>query len=209
MTINTSTGVKVFVLALLVFNMMLVTSAKVVDAKTTRMLQDLLQAVKKEDASKMKDLYPQFEAVLSATSNTCRKNFKDEKSEAYSKCVQSELPEDAKQILEAAQSTPCGRIFLNKLRNVGLFYVVTIVLCRGLLSVFGFGSVGIAAGSFAASIQSSIGNLLKGSILSIFQRFGMRFAARVVPIVNVLSAVYASYEVYKWVREKDKCSVSF
>ena len=58
--------------------------------------------------------------------------------------------------------------------GTGLLIAGVVVAGAAALPILiGFGGAGIAAGSIAAGIQSSIGSVAAGSIFSIFQSLGM------------------------------------
>lgn len=71
---------------------------------------------------------------------------------------------------------------------VGTF-IAFPVFARAGLSTLGFTSAGIAAGSIAAAIQASIGNVVAGSWFAIFTSWGMTATSTTASAIASAAAV--------------------
>lgn len=65
-------------------------------------------------------------------------------------------------------------------------------LVGGTMSLFGFTSSGIAAGSMAAAVQSTIGDVASGSLFAGFQSFGAIGGYQVLLLGGTIGAVVGS-----------------
>jgi len=69
---------------------------------------------------------------------------------------------------------------------VGVF--LSPLLVKAILGVIGFGAAGPIAGSFAAWIQSLIGNVIAGSLFATVQSFAMGGCAILLKIIMAIGA---------------------
>ena len=72
-----------------------------------------------------------------------------------------------------------------------IIIIAAIIFLFGLsCCIFGFRTVGVAAGSCAACCQSTIGNVVKGSCFAIMTSLGMRGCFVIMIIVGIVVLAY-------------------
>ena len=77
---------------------------------------------------------------------------------------------------------------------IGIIIAAIIFLIGLSCYIFGFRSVGVAAGSCAASCQSCIGNVVKGSCFAIMTSLGMRGCFVIMIVIGIVAL--ASFGIY-------------